>query len=345
MKRYKILKDLIKFNTIEDKQNTEIINYLESFLKKLGFKTEKKNKYLIMSVGQDARIGFLGHTDTVRYSKGWNSNPFELEKIDNKLYGLGTCDMKGAIAAMLDAISQISFYKLKYGIKLYFTYDEEIGFKGINNILNTKEKFPEIMIFGEPTNNEILSGSKGLIEYEFNFKGIKAHSCNPEKGKSANLNAIKFISELNNFYNKRIKLFKNNKYEVPYTTMNIGLINGGSEINSVSDNCKVNIDFRIASKEHMKNIKRKVDELSIKYQCSTNIMECIEPFENEINLVKENKFADFITEASFVQGCKRIILGLGPITSHELNEYITEESYNKLVEQYKFIIEKVCNMQ
>ena len=117
----------------------------------------------------------------------------KLIKIDNKLYGLGVCDMKGGIAAMLQAISEIDFKNLKYGMKLYFTYDEEIGFGGTYDIVKSKESFPEYMIFGEPTNNEMLVGSKGLLEYELNFIGVKAHSSNPEKGISANLNAVKLL--------------------------------------------------------------------------------------------------------------------------------------------------------
>jgi len=194
MEKYKILKDLIAFNTIKDKENKEIIDYIEKYLIDLGFKTDYKGKYLIMSIKENSKLGFLGHTDTVEHIEGWDTKPLELTKIDNKLYGLGTCDMKGGIAAMLDAVSQIDFNKLKYGIKLYFTYDEEIGFGGIYDIVNSKENFPENMIFGEPTNNEFLVGSKGLLEYHLEFIGKKAHSSNPEKGISANLNAIKFLS-------------------------------------------------------------------------------------------------------------------------------------------------------
>ena len=182
MEKYKILKDLVKFYTIEDKENNKIIDYIEKYLLDLGFVTEYKGKYLIMSIGENPKFGFIGHTDTVEYIEGWNTNPFELVCIENKLYGLGVCDMKGGIAAILDAVSKIELDKLKYGIKLYFTYDEEIGFGGAYDIINSNEKFPEFMIFGEPTNNDILVGSKGLLEYELNFIGLKAHSSNPRKG-------------------------------------------------------------------------------------------------------------------------------------------------------------------
>ncbi len=75
MKEYKILKDLIKFNTIKDKENTEIVDYLEKNLKELNFKTEYKDKCLIMSIGKEQKLGFLGHTDTVEYIDVWNCCP------------------------------------------------------------------------------------------------------------------------------------------------------------------------------------------------------------------------------------------------------------------------------
>lgn len=340
--KYKLLKDLIKFNTIKDKENKEIINYIEKYLINLGFKTEYKGKYLIMSIKEEQKMGFLGHTDTVEYIDGWNSNPFELTKVENKLCGLGTCDMKGGISAMLETVSNINFEELNYGIKLYFTFDEEITFKGIYDIVNSKEKFPEIMIFGEPTNNEILIGSKGLLEYEFTFNGIKAHSSNPDKGKSANMNAVKFIAELDKFYQKTIKSYEEKSYEVPYTTMNVGTINGGSAKNSVSAKCEISIDFRIANANHINLIKQEIEKLAKKYDATINLIEEIEPFIDETELVDYSKTANFITEASFIKGSKRMILGLGPVTAHEVNEYITEESYNRLVEQYKELIEKIC---
>lgn len=338
MEKYKVLKELVKCNTIKDKENKEIINYIENYLLQLGFKTELKNKNLIMSIGENPKVGFLGHTDTVEYIEGWNTIPFELTEKEGNLYGLGVCDMKGGIAAILDAISKINLKELKNGIKLYFTYDEEIGFGGIYDIVNSNEKFPELMIFGEPTNNEILVGSKGLLEFELNFKGIKAHSSNPEKGKSANMNAVKFLNELDLFYQENIKNVENKSYEIPYTTMNVGIINGGSAKNSVSANCNVIMDFRTIKKEHTNIIKQKIEELSEKYDYTSTIIECVEPYINDCEFVATKKTANFITEASFIDSKTKIILGTGPVTAHEVNEHITKESYDELVKEYQKIL-------
>ena len=340
MEKYKILKDLVGFNTIKDKENKEIIEYIEKYLLGFGFKTDYKDKNLIMSYGKNPSVGFLGHTDTVEYIEGWKTDPFVVTAKDGKLYGLGVCDMKGGIAAILDAISKVNLKTLKNGLKLFFTFDEEVGFGGIKNVVKLNVDAPEVMIFGEPTNNEVLVGSKGLLEYKVSFNGIKAHSSNPEKGKSANMKAIKFVAELDDFYNENIKGFENKNYEIPYTTMNVGLINGGSAVNSVSAKCDIAMDFRIAKKEHIYMLRNKVNVLAQKYDAKTEIVESIEPFISETELTDKIKTANFMTEASFFNNKSRIILGTGPVTAHEVNEYITEESYEKLVGQYVEVIEK-----
>lgn len=342
MEEFKILKDLVKFNTIKDKENIEIINYIENYLKDLGFKTEYKTKDLVMSIGKRQKLGFLGHTDTVEYIEEFN-NPFELTEKNEMLYGLGVCDMKGGIAAILDAIKEVDFSTLKSGLKLFFTYDEEIGFGGAYEIANKNIEIPEVMIFGEPTNNEILTGSKGLLEYEVYFKGLKAHSSNPDKGISANLNAVKFLNELNEYYEKEIKIDNVDIYEVPFTTMNVGIIKGGTAKNSVPASCEVSIDFRLADLAHIEKIVTEMEKLASKYQAEVKIIEKIEPFFDELDFLEENKTAGFMTEASIVKCCtKKIILGVGPVTAHEVNEHITKESYRKTVEQYKELIEKFC---
>lgn len=342
MQEFNILKDLVKFNTIKDKDNKEIINYLESYLKKLGFKTEYKTKNLVMSIGNNPKLGFLGHTDTVEYIEDF-INPFELTLKEGFLYGLGTCDMKGGIAAMLEAVSKINFNKLKKGMKLYFTYDEEINFEGVKELVSNNEKFPEIMIFGEPTNNEIFTGHKGLIEYKIEFKGIKCHSSNPAKGVSANLNAVNFIYELQKYYNSKIKQDEEKEYEIPYTTMNVGIINGGSAVNSIPAYCKIYIDFRIANKKHINKILGKIEKLAIKYNAKVTIENLIKSFIDKIDVVKETKTTNFMTEAAFIENSKRIILGVGPITAHEVDEHISIDSYKKLVNQYEELIYKICS--
>ncbi|MBQ3415199.1 MAG: M20/M25/M40 family metallo-hydrolase [Clostridia bacterium] len=225
-------------------------------------------------------------------------------------------------------------------IKLYFTYDEEIGFGGIYDIVKNKEKFPKFMVFGEPTYNEILIGCKGLLECELYFKGIKAHSSNPDKGESANLHAINFLGELEKFYIKNIKNETNSHYDIPYTTMNVGIINGGSAKNSIPAECYATLDFRLIEAKHSEKILAKIEELCEKYNCKNKVIENIYPFISDAEFEHNGKTANFMTEASFVDCKSKIILGVGPVTAHEVNEHIEIKSYEKLKKQYKQLIEK-----
>lgn len=333
-----ILKDLVKFNTINDKENKEIINYIERILKNKGFKVEYKSKCLVMSIKEGKSLGFLGHTDTVQAGGDWSNNPFELKEENGLLYGLGVCDMKGGIAAILQAVTEINWEKMKKGIKLYFTYDEEIGFSGIKELIKKYEKFPKNMIIGEPTNNIKMNASKGLLEFKLNFSGISSHSSNPIQGENAIEKCFDFIKELKNFYNN-LKKDRNSIFEIEYTTMNIGKITGGKSINIVPNNCEILIDFRTISKKHNNLIINNINEIIKKYNGSCEIINNIKPFINKENNIYPT---NFITEASFIEYGNKYILGVGPLTLHKANENISIESLNELVIQYKEIINKIC---
>lgn len=330
MNSKQILKKLISYNTINDKENEDIINYIEKYLKAFGFKTEYKSKCLVMSNSNDCEIGFLGHTDTVSYSNDWTFNPFKLSELDGKLYGLGTCDMKGSIAAILSSIAKIDFSKNKKGIKLFFTYDEEINFSGINELIANKITFPKYMIIGEPTNNEIINASKGLLEFRITFKGIASHSSKPEEGINAIESCIDFINKLKKYYNEIKKESINSKY----LTMNIGVIKGGRSMNIVPDNCEVEIDFRTISKQQNEKIIKKINNL-INNNTTCEIINNINPFISDIENIN---MSDYITEASFIKAKNKYILGVGPINAHKKDEFISIASLDKLEEQYIKII-------
>ncbi len=340
-----ILEKLVGFNTIKDNENKEILDYIQEYLGKLGFELIHRDKNLIMSIGKDVKLGFLGHSDTVELTQGWHTNPHVLTQKDNLLYGLGACDMKGGIAAFLEALKEIDLNKLKNGIRVHITYDEEIGFGGIKDVVeyvnNNQMGFPQYNIIGEPTDNVLNTGCKGLFAVKIYTKGIKVHSSTPHRGKSANNAMIDLLQELRKYYDDNIKHDINEIYEVPYTTMNIGLLNGGSAINSVAAECMSYVDFRIAKKEHIDMLKRKLEELCKKYDGEYIIDVDIDPFFEKVEFIDEIHTAGFMTEASFMTG-KRIILGPGPVTAHEVDEHITVESLRKTVEQYKDIINKVC---
>ena len=332
MNSKEILKKLISYNTIKDKENKDIINYIEKYLKEFGFTTDYKSRCLVMSNRKYCNIGFLGHTDTVSCSDDWMFNPFELSELDGKLYGLGSCDMKGSIAAILSSVSKIDFSKFNTGIKLIFTYDEEIGFSGIKELINKKIEFPNNIIVGEPTNNEVINASKGLLELKITFRGISSHASKPEEGINAIENCVDFINKLKDYYNELIKETINSKY----ATMNIGVINGGRSMNIVPDNCEIQIDFRTISKNQNEKIIKKVNEL-INNKATCEVINNINPF---ISNYEKMNMSDYITEASFIESENRYILGVGPNNAHKKDEFITIDSLNKLEKQYIEIIKE-----
>ena len=336
-----ILRDLVSFNTIRDKENKEIMDYIEDYLKKFNFKTERIEKCLIAYNDENPRVGFVGHTDTVDY-ESWDGDPFTLQEVDNKLIGLGACDMKGGIASILSVINKIDLNENK--IALYFTNDEEIGFGGIKTIKDLIK--PDNVIIGEPTNVIPIYGTKGLLELKIDFYGIKCHSSTPDKGVSAIMETVKFINEITDYYENEIKKDLDNNYEIPYTTMNIGMINGGETVNSVPGKCTITIDFRIVKNYQIDLIKEKLETILKDYKVNLTYTQ-ITPaklnnsdisFLEKLSQKKETKC--YLTEGSVIDK-NFIILGPGPDTSHQKNEYIqydllkkTEYLYQKIVEYY-----------
>ena len=122
--------------------------------------------------------------------------------------------------------------------------------------------------------------------------------------------------------------------------MNVGTMHGGSAKNSVPAYCEISIDFRIANKNHIKMIKNQIEKLVEEYKAKVNIIELAEPFVDEIAFLGESKTTNFMTEASKISSSKRIILGTGPVTAHEVNENISVNSYKALVSQYNKLIYK-----
>ena len=355
MEVIKILKKLVSYNTIEDKQNKEIIEWIKMYLGRYGFKCKTimdkntKKRCLIAQIGKNPILAFSGHLDTVNATDEWNSNPFKMKIENGKAYGLGVCDMKGGIAAVLRACSSIDKKKLKHGLKLFFTFDEEINFGGIKLLCESKEEIPKYLILAEPTDLKPVVATKGCMEMKVTFNGKSSHSSMPENGKNAIIEAHKFINELLELAEK-LKVEKNDLFSVPYTTINIGVINGGDAINKVPDKCVLKFDARTINKNHNVIIENEVKKILEKYDCKLEIENNIYANINEDNkmisiikkIAREDKQAEnYVTEASFIKS-ESVVIGPGPITAHQANEYIEIQKLKQLVKIYIKIIQKYC---
>lgn len=335
----KILSELVRYNTICDYQNNELMNFIEDYLKKYDFTVKRVKKCLIAYNDLKPNIGFIGHTDTVDY-ESWDGSPFELKEDHGKLIALGACDMKGGIAAILAAIALVDLTKNKLAI--YLTNDEEIGFSGIKDLQSYI--ISDTVIIGEPTNNIPVYGTKGVLELEILFYGVKCHSSTPNKGENAIYHCINFIGEIRKYYEEVLKKQENTSFDIPYTTMNIGMINGGETVNSVPGKCRITIDFRIVYSHQISDILDTIYQLLASYRAELSVKNSVFPkinlndisFLEKISSKKETKC--YITEGSFIDK-NFIILGPGPDTSHQKGEYIMLSSLQKTVQIYKKIIE------
>ncbi len=271
----KILTDLIGFRTISGEDNSELINYCENYLNKLGatsFKTfdnEKKRVNLFATLkaketNTTKPIILSGHTDTVPVSKSWNTDPFKATIKDDKLYGRGACDMKGFIACTLAYAPVYSKINLNRDIHFSFTFDEETACLGAPILIKELKKrniLDGICIIGEPTKMKIIDAHKGCYEYTTYFDGLAGHSSAPHKGVSA----VEFAAR---YANKLIELRKELKkrapkdsiFDPPYSTLQVGGIFGGIAHNVIADKCHINWETRPVVKEDGIFLNNEIDK-------------------------------------------------------------------------------------
>ena len=260
----KILSDLISFQTISGEDNNSLINYCDEILSKLGatsFKTfddDKKRVNLFATLkaknsNGKAPIILSGHTDVVPVSKGWSTDPFKATVKGDKIYGRGSCDMKGFIACVLAYAPIFSKSNLNRDIHFSFTFDEETACIGAPILIKELKKrgFNKgICIVGEPTNMKIIDAHKGAYEYTTFFEGLAGHSSQPHKGVSAVEYAAKYVNKLIELRQKlKDRVPMNSIFSPPYSTLSIGGIFGGIAHNVIADKCHVKWETRPVVKE------------------------------------------------------------------------------------------------
>jgi acetylornithine deacetylase len=229
-----ILTDLIGFKTISGEDNSSLIDYCDNILKKLGatsFRTYDDNKQRVnlfatlksKSPSNKKPIILSGHTDVVPVSKGWTTDPFKATIKNDKLYGRGSCDMKGFIACTLAFAPIYSKTNLDRDIHFSFTFDEETACQGAPILIEELKKRDikdGICIIGEPTNMKIIDAHKGCYEYTTYFKGLAGHSSTPNKGVSAVEYAARYVNKLIELREKlKERAPQNSIFDPPYSTL------------------------------------------------------------------------------------------------------------------------------
>lgn len=359
-----ILKEIIEIPSYVDGENNEkeLIKYIVNFIKnntkyKVVLQTvEGERKNILVYSAKNPKITLFGHMDTV-LPKAETKNPFKSKIIGDKIYGLGSVDMKSGLAIMLNIAQNITNKNLAF----VFSVDEEYEFKGSLKLQGFKEFNPEFIINVEPTNNKILNGCRGITEFSFDLFGKSAHAGTKHIG----INAIESVIAINEYLQQELS-----KYDSPSlkTTTNLAFIHGGilektengellvkSMGNVVPDFAKTVIEIRLANKNIDKDVilnivTKKSIELGTRienfkfkfflgsmYTPKENLVAFEQVIENKgIKAEYEDISNTGYFELQMLQekwGSECLIFGCGPASmSHAANEYVSIKSIKEVQE-------------
>ncbi|EFN00498.1 acetylornithine deacetylase [Actinobacillus pleuropneumoniae] len=334
----------------EDQSNKQLIELLATWLADFGFKTEiirvegSRDKYNLLATYGEGEGGLLlaGHTDTVPFDEGkWTFNPFVLTEQDGKFYGLGTADMKGFFAFIVDVVSQIDLSKLTKPLRILATADEETTMLGARTFAQHTHIRPDCAIIGEPTSLKPIRAHKGHVGEAVRITGKSGHSSNPDRG----INAIELMHQatgyLMNMRNQLREKYHNDLFKVPYPTMNFGNIHGGDAINRICACCELQFDMRPLPNLPVEDLYAMVNEnlkpmleqysdlIEIRhlhdgipgYECehSAQVVQVVEKL-----LGEKCDAVNYCTEAPFIQQlCPTLVLGPGSIEqAHQPDEFL-----------------------
>ncbi len=341
-----------------DQSNQSVINLLAAWFETLGFTITIQavpnaiKKYNLLAKLGSGNGGLLlaGHSDTVPFDENrWLSDPMRVTDKDDKLFGLGSCDMKGFFAFILQACQQVDLSSLNKPLYILATADEETTMAGARFFANSGMIKPDVAIIGEPTNLVPVVMHKGHMSHKISIKGQAGHSSKPANGINAIEVMYQVISELLKLKEQLTQSYKNDAFDVQAPTLNLGAIHGGDNANRICGHCELDIDMRslpgMKDEELVSWLSKALEPIAEKYPGRLTIAELDpsspsfqQPADSELVRTAE-KFSghnccavNYATEAPFIQqlGCQTIVMGPGSIDqAHQPNEYLAHSEISK----------------
>jgi acetylornithine deacetylase len=356
-----ILERLIGFNSISANSNLGIIDYIDDFLRARGFAVHRVYDSTGEKSGIYASLGPAGagvmlsaHTDVVPVAgQDWRCDPFRLTRNGDRVYGRGTTDMKGYVASVMALADRASRADLKEPLKIAFSYDEEVGCVGIQQMIGALEStigLPRVCFVGEPTEMQVAVGHKGKAALRATCHGQSGHSALAPQFANALHLATDFISELRALQSD----FQRNgardaAYDIPYSTVHVGKLTGGMALNIVPDSAVMDFEYRhlapdrsedilasiLAGAERVMTAHRsdfpealvEVDQYNSYPGFNVAEDAPVVSFAQELCLSNEVTKVPFGTEAGYFDalGIPTVVCGPGSMTGqgHKPDEYIT----------------------
>ncbi len=374
-----ILRRLIAFDTTSANSNLELMAYVQDYLQQQGVKSQlvynaeesKANLYATITGKRSSEgraedlenkggVMLSGHTDTVPVTgQNWTKPAYELSEDAGRYYGRGTSDMKTFIAVALAAVPEMQQHTLHTPIHLAFSYDEEIGCVGVRRLIDTLQNHPvkpAICIIGEPTSMQVVTAHKGKLAARVTVKGKECHSGMAPLG----VNAVNYAARLINWL-EQLALQKKTQgpfedgYDIPYSTVHTGTVQGGTALNIVPNHCSFLFEIRNIAAEDPKQLlaqfqtyadqliaeMREVDEdcdiqidITTEYPgLSTADDEDVVTFVRSLTDVTEPGNINFGTEGglfSQVLGIPAVVCGPGSMDQgHKPDEFIQAEQIER----------------
>lgn len=255
-----ILADLVAIPSVSTMSNRPVIEYALGYLdsnqwhvtqhtyrdaagvEKANLIAASKQGGLKQDGPTDVELALVCHTDTVPFEASWRDAVNPVLR-DGKLYGRGSCDVKGFLACVLAAVTGIDVRQFTRRLAIVLTADEEVGCIGAKHLVEGKTFRSRYAIVGEPTGLRAVHGGKGYGLAEIVVRGREAHSAFPERGRSAIRDAARILERLDSV-SEQLASVKNLDFDPPYTTLNVGLIEGGTAKNIVPGECRITVEWR-----------------------------------------------------------------------------------------------------
>ena len=222
---------------------------------------------LFGSLGPEEQGGIVlsGHSDVVPVEgQDWSSDPFEMVERNGRLYGRGTCDMKGFIAAVVAKVPEFAALPLSKPLHFAFTYDEETGCLGAQALvswLKDHDIRPRLAIIGEPTMMAVIEGHKGCCEYTTRFHGLAGHGSQPERGVNAVEYAVRYVARLMELGEAlKSRSPANSPFDPPWTTINTGALTGGFAHNVIPEEAQIEWEFRPVQSSDFAFVKDEMED-------------------------------------------------------------------------------------
>jgi len=352
-----------------DMSNRAVIDLLAEWSENLGFSAEvqavDEGKYNLVARAGSGSDGLVlsGHTDTVPCDPAlWFGDPFEAREADDRIYGLGSCDMKSFLALALDASSKVNFDSLKRPLTLVATADEESTMSGARLIADNGKKLGAYCVIGEPTGLCPIRQHKGVLTMSVEFIGQSGHASDPSLGNNALDGIHQFMTALYQYRDRVQQQFNDPAFKIPTPTMNLGHIHGGDNSNRICGACTLLIDIRYLPAMSFEQLHADIDQLGADIAGTRGLkvktrvfgeglppMDTAEASEIAQYLTqvtgKKSSSVAFGTEAPYynMMQTETIVIGPGSIDqAHQPNEFLPLAQIDPTINMLESLIERFC---